>query len=148
MSDFTSFFNQQKQYEKALAEVNAANKITLFDALIKAGVTTVTVEFDGEGDSGQIESVTACIGDKQTKLPNVPITVRHVSWNSQDTTTVDTPLPEAIKDLCYDYLSQEHGGWENNDGAFGTFSFDVAAKTIALEFNGRFTDTFTSNHNF
>ena len=37
-------------------------------------------------------------------------------------------------------LEQEQGGWENNDGAFGEFTFDVAERTIELEFNGRFTD--------
>jgi hypothetical protein len=36
-------------------------------------------------------------------------------------------LSEAIETLCYSYLEQEHGGWENNDGAFGTFELDIAA---------------------
>jgi hypothetical protein len=43
---------------------------------------------------------------------------------------------------------QEHGGWENNDDAYGTFTFDVPERTIEPEFNGRFTDIATSHHTF
>jgi hypothetical protein len=50
------------------------------------------------------------------------------------------PLREAIEELCYSYLEQDYGGWENNDGAFGEFIFDVATRKIGLEFNSRFTD--------
>jgi hypothetical protein len=57
-------------------------------------------------------------------------------------------LCAAIETLCYDYLEQTNGGWENNDGGFGEFIFDVAARTVELEFNGRYTDTFTTNHTF
>jgi hypothetical protein len=57
-------------------------------------------------------------------------------------------LREAIEELCYGYLTQEHGGWENNDGAFGEFTFDVRAASIKLEFNARFTDYSTSTHKF
>ena len=46
------------------------------------------------------------------------------------------------------YLADEHGGWENDDGAYGTFTFNIAARTIAMEFNGRFTDVFASTHEF
>ena len=35
------------------------NKDRLFDGLMAAGITHVTVTFDGAGDSGQIESIGA-----------------------------------------------------------------------------------------
>src|SRR3546814_9296187 len=40
---------------------------------------------------------------------------------------------EAIEDLAYDLLRQTHCGWENNDGAYGEFTFDVTAGTITLD---------------
>jgi hypothetical protein len=43
---------------------------------------------------------------------------------------------------------EKHGGWENNEGAHGTFEFDVANRTVSLEFNERFVDTTTYNHTF
>ena len=39
--------------------------------------------------------------------------------------------------LAFDFLSDTHGGWENNDGAYGEFCFDAAARCIHLEFNER-----------
>jgi hypothetical protein len=30
------------------------NKAVVFDALVAAGITSLTIEFDGEGDSGQL----------------------------------------------------------------------------------------------
>ncbi len=62
--------------------------------------------------------------------------------------THDLPLREAVEELCYGYLEQKYGGWENNDGAFGEFRFDVAERRIALDFNGRFTDYSHSSHAF
>jgi hypothetical protein len=58
------------------------------------------------------------------------------------------PLPEAVEVLCYGYLEQEHDGWENNDGAYGEFCFDVHERTIALELHVRYTDTHSSDHTF
>jgi hypothetical protein len=39
-------------------------------------------------------------------------------------------------------------GWENNDGAFGTFVFDVADRTITLEHNERYTEVNITSHEF
>jgi len=148
MTDFDTIAASFERYRKALTEANTANKTVVFDALSAAGITSVTAEFDGEGDSGQIESVIACSGDAHVPLPATPLTLHHASWQNDRVTRVTSPLAEAIEALCYGYLEQEHGGWENNDGAFGSFEFDVAQRTIRLEFNGRFTDVATHNHDF
>ena len=71
-----------------------------------------------------------------------------VSWGNTAPITCELTLREAIETLCYDYLEESHGGWENNDGAFGEFHFDVAERSVDLEFHGRFSDTFTTNHTF
>jgi hypothetical protein len=134
--------------ENALAQANALNKISVFDALTAAGVTLVTVAFDGEGDSGQIENIQAHAGDAEAQLPTLPVEFQKVAWNSAKLDASSIDLREAIETLCYDYLEQEHGGWENNDGAFGEFVFSVSNKSIELEFNGRFSDFSTSSHTF
>ena len=82
------------------------------------------------------------------ELPSAPLTIHEVQFGKADPSTASQPLREAIEALCYDCLGQEHGGWENNDGAYGTFTFDVPKRTIELEFNGRFTDVATSHHEF
>ena len=82
------------------------------------------------------------------ELPSMPLTLQQVHFGASEPSTASQPLCEAIAALCYDYLEQEHSGWENNDGAYGTFIFDVPKRTIELEFNGRFTDVATSHHHF
>lgn len=146
--DFDAIKASIARHRKAVTAANEHNNPLVFDLLAAAGITSVTIEFDGEGDSGQIESVIACAGEARVELPKTPVTLQHVSWNNDTVTDRTEPLPEAIETLCYDYLEQEHGGWENNDGAFGTFTFDVAKRTIELEFNGRYTDISTHNYSF
>ena len=41
----------------------------MFDALATAGINTVIVTFDGEGDSGQIQDITA---DDSAQVPDTP----------------------------------------------------------------------------
>ena len=57
-------------------------------------------------------------------------------------------LEQAIETLVYDALAQTHGGWENNEGGFGAFVFDVAARTLRLTMNARVTETLVSRHGF
>jgi hypothetical protein len=59
-----------KLYQETLTEVIKLNKAAVFDALASAGITDVTVEFDGWGDSGQIEAITAQSGDITVELPS------------------------------------------------------------------------------
>jgi len=150
----TPMFDREKimesvaKHREALAEAWKLNREVFFCALSAAHITRVTVTFDGEGDSGQIDNIAAYKGDEPVPLPDQAINLRTVSWNDDAITIEKKPLDAAIERLCYDFLEQEHEGWENNDGAYGEFTFDVAQQTVALEFNGRFTDVHTSSHTF
>jgi hypothetical protein len=133
---------------QALAEANALNKTAVFDALASAGITSVVVTFDGEGDSGQIERVQAYTQKGDTELPSNAIEIVQAAWNTKKLDISSIPLSQAIETISYDYLEQEHGGWENNDGAYGEFTFHVAERSIELSFNARFTDTAHFGHTF
>jgi hypothetical protein len=127
-------------------DTRARNKAILFAALAEAGIHRVTVDYDGSGDSGQIENIEAWNGaDERIPLP----TDRKMQLASENP---DHPFPEqnleaAVEQLCWDYL-EIHYGWENNDGAFGTFIFDVPARLITLEHNERYTELNTTSHEF
>ena len=145
MSDSKDFDTLLQRHNKALSEANTLNKAAVFDALATVGIATVNVTFDGEGDSGQIQDITA---DDSEQIPDNRIELLQTEWGTGKLDSSQGTLRDAIETLCYDYLEQEHGGWENNDGAFGEFTFSVADRTIALEFNGRFSDFHTSSHTF
>lgn len=74
--------------------------------------------------------------------------LRTASWDGKEITTEERSVSHAIDTLCYDFLEQRYGGWENNNGAHGEFTLNVADRTVELEFNGRFTDVHTSSHTF
>jgi hypothetical protein len=116
MSDFRQ---QYELYLKAVAKANELNKAVVFGALAAAGLTRVTVEFDGEGDSGQINGITAHAGEAPAELPSTALTLHRAPHNGGDLRTDEATLRDAIETLCYDYLSQTNGGWENDDGAYG-----------------------------
>jgi hypothetical protein len=148
MSNTPDTFTAYQKYVNAQKEANAHNKTQLFDALAAAGATHVCVSFDGEGDSGQIDNIAAYKGDEVLPLPERKLAFQSVSYDGNPVPIAELDLTEAIERLCYGYLSEEHGGWENNDGAFGEFTLDVASRTVELEFNGRFSDFTTSSHSF
>lgn len=57
-------------------------------------------------------------------------------------------MKEAIERLAYDFLEETHDGWENNEGAYGDFLFDVAARTITLNYNERLETSEYTQHVF
>ena len=47
--------------------IRPENKAVLFESLAQVGITTVLVEFDGYGDSGQIEDISAHAGPESAR---------------------------------------------------------------------------------
>ena len=87
------------------------------------GVTEVTAEYDGYGDSGNIEGMVL--------TPQMEI---------------EAYLDMQLTDFLWDVAYNEHPGFENNDGAFGEVTWDVTADKIRLTHNTRFTDYETTEH--
>jgi hypothetical protein len=139
---------QERELARIASEVLLVNKTALFDALAAAGITTVIVNFDGCGDSGQIETIEAKAGDDVIPLPTVQIEIASAVWGSATIERQTRPLEEAIETLVYDVLNQNHAGWENNDGAYGEYTFDVTERTITLDYNERHMESDHSMHVF
>ena len=146
--DFADYMARQAEYERRKAELLPANKDALFGVLAAAGITSVAVTFDGYGDSGQIEDITAHDGDKLADLPPGEITIASAAWGGPGVVAKTMTVEQAIEQLAYDFLSSTHGGWENNDGAYGEFTFDVAKRTISLDYNERYTASEYYGHEF
>lgn len=71
--DLASIFATHAERAARIEALRPANKERLFDGLTAAGITHVTVSFDGEGDSGQIESIGAWNGETAVDFPSVEI---------------------------------------------------------------------------
>ena len=127
-------------------DVRARNKAIVFAALAEAGIHKVTVEYDGGGDSGQIEDVAAWNAANE-RIPFPSDRKIHAGLRKPGRSPPRAELRRGRRNLCWDYL-EIYYGWENNDGAFGTFVFDVAARTVTLEHNERYTEVNTTSHEF
>lgn len=147
--DFTAFMDQCKEQRAREEAVLPGNKAAIFDALAAAGISRVVVNFDGYGDSGQIENIDAYRGESDfVALPETEVTIASASWGDPGIVAQTMTLEGAIEQMAYDLLSSTHGGWENNDGAYGEFSFDVQERVIDLDYNERFTSSEYSSHIF
>lgn len=143
-----SYLEREAARNALFEALRPINQNTIFDALASAGIFSLVVEFDGYGDSGQIESITATGTAGETDLPETSIDYATPSHGDDGEGVRKTamPLADAIEELCYDLLRHTHAGWENNDGAFGDFTFDVAARTIGLDHSERYTAIESYSH--
>lgn len=86
----------------------------LLEQLRELGVETVTAEYDGSGDEGQIGTPEG----GSVSLPH--------------------ELAMAVEELFYGVLEELYAGWENNEGGFGQFVWNVQADKIHLAHSTRF----------
>lgn len=124
-------------------------KAAIFDALQAVGVTRVAVEFEGSGDSGQMEQATAFSGEEEiVPFPKACIEITRVDFDEEKDTREEVSLRDAIETIAYDLLEQTHGGWEDGDGGSGTFVFDVAERSLTLDYDERYIATNSYVHEF
>lgn len=126
------------------------SKDLVFDILEKEGIASFEVEFDGSGDSGQIEGISL---DKELLEKNMKgCKVKNGKrWDPQTNSwspvwEENVTLEGLIEGVCYEVLEENFGGWEIDDGSYGTFSFDVKKRKVSLTMNERITDAKTSEY--
>lgn len=146
--DPAEFLRDYRAHEARAADLQPGNKTRLFDTLRPAGVTRVVVTFDGYADSGQIESIEAYAGDSPCALPETTVEIHYLPFRAVEPTVTVETAKDAVETLAYALLEQTHAGWENNDGSYGEFVFDVEGDMIELDFSGRFTDTTHYGHSW
>jgi hypothetical protein len=156
--DFQALMAQAREDHRRLRdEIIPANKAAIMAALAAAGIGSVIVRFDGEGDSGQIDAIEAYScdtpsadapdADLRLELPDRDLSQRvreyDVATRQTDWVEASGTLRDAIENLAYALLEIEHDGWENNDGGYGEFIFSVPRQTITLTFNMRISEIAT-----
>jgi hypothetical protein len=147
-ASFAACIARYRDHARRVAEARPAIKAVLFDALARAGITSVIVTFDGYGDSGQIEQVEIRAGDDVlAELPPDQIEfVEPVRGDPDESERSTQTVSDAIETLVYAFLEETHDGWENDDGAYGDVTFDVGNRTITLNYNERQMESHYSCH--
>ena len=103
------------------AEREAANKAArgeLLPQLRALGIAQVTAEYEGYGDSGNIEDVT--VQPAGIALPD--------------------DLSTKVGDFAWSVAYHQHPGFENNEGGYGTLTWDVTADSITLDHADRYVE--------
>ncbi len=117
------------QYEEAAARRITKLGPVLREQLLQAGVARVFADYDGCGDSGCFEAISC----------------RSATGESIEE-GLSAELRQQVETYLYDLLEVRHGGWENNDGAFGVFSWDVVGDQLSQAHTTRYTETSTESY--
>ncbi len=139
MSQFIDDYQRrERQREARLPTYKAA----LLRLLRRAKVDEAIIEYDGEGDDGQIDSVTL-LDAMGTCLPDKPLSARAQQTFSDLHLFKDT-LHGALEAFAWELLAIHHSGFENNEGAYGTIKIDVAEQTVEIVHSARIVDVYTN----
>jgi hypothetical protein len=146
--DSASWLLRDQEFVRLCKSTLSENKTALFDALASARIDTVEVTFNGYADEGQIDKPIADGEGGDADLRRINIGLARVVWGNPVATRETLSLKDAIEKLVYDLLEQTYDGWEINHGAYGDFFFDVAERTITLNFNERIETSELTQHVF
>lgn len=159
--DMKSIMEEMAANRKKRATSAELNKSALVEAIKPIGLTRIEVDFNGGGDSGQVDGVRYFKGKKELgDLETVKRTlVQQAKINDSTTycetkkewvTTTKCPtIGELVEQICYDLLAANHGGWEINEGSFGEFVFSFGkSNKIDLTFNQRIESIETSDETY
>ncbi|MCA2999846.1 MAG: hypothetical protein LW865_01825 [Betaproteobacteria bacterium] len=113
-----------------------ANLLAVIAALSAANIARVDLEYEGCGDSGQIESVYAFDGKgSEVTLPDVKVritTARYEHPAGYVSAPEDADLEDAMKQIAYEKLEYHYGGWEINEGSKGSVVFNMESRELEV----------------
>lgn len=116
--------------EEDVKKINIEN---LCEALTNKKISVVKINFDGSGDSGQIEYM----GFYDEKEKHVPVEDVYFKYLDFEKLPQPKSVTDFLEDLIYDLLSEHYGGWEINGGSFGEIEFDATTGNMKIDFNER-----------
>ena len=109
------------------------------------GIKAINVYYEGSGDSGAIDSVTATIDEsKAQSWIEDPENAYHYS-NDGDIVPLTELEHQIIQDMSYEYILNNIGDWYNNDGGFGNITIEVPSGKYNCSNNMRITQVETES---
>jgi hypothetical protein len=99
----------------------------LIKKLRDLGVSEATADYDGGGDSGEVNGV----GAKDAKGKDVEL---------------PEDIPEPLRNAATKYLDSNGIDWYNNSGGYGTYTLDIEKGKQKLDHSERVESTEESSH--
>jgi len=157
MNDFLAKY--QKEQDDRIT-VFKENMVLWCKFLTENGIAQVKCEYDGSGDSGQIEDtgfyrqydaeqqlwdneVSDLVSQKELDKLKLPDELKQKTWVMKEDGPSQWEIPEGDQQVsvAYEYWACEAlpPGFEINDGSFGTLDFNVKEKCMEVVNNARMT---------
>ena len=113
--DYAAMAAQWRAEHETTLKATRAELIVQLRAL---GINEVTAEYEGYGDSGNVEDVN--VQPAEVQLPEALVT--------------------AVGDFAWSLAYHHHPGFENNEGGYGELTWDVSADSITLDHADRYVE--------
>ena len=101
-----------------------ASRAELLAQLRALGISEVTAEYEGYGDSGNVEEVVV----------------------TPDTITLTEELRRRVEDFGWDFAYALSPGFENNEAGYGELTWALETDKIDVSHSNRFIETDTTEH--
>ena len=124
MTQVNDFYAQMLEAQQRAAEQRVVTRVALLSELRAVGVTKIEVQYEGYGDSGNIEDVVV----------------------TPDTISLSEELRRRVEDFGWDFAYALSPGFENNEGGYGELTWALEADKIAVSHSNRYVETDTTEH--
>ena len=124
MTQVNDFYAQMLEAQQRAAEQRVVTRVALLSELRAVGVTKIEVQYEGYGDSGNIEDVVV----------------------TPDTISLSEELRRRVEDFGWDFAYALSPGFENNEGGYGEMTWSLEADKIDVSHSNRYIETKTTEH--
>jgi hypothetical protein len=124
MTHETDFYTQMLDSQRRAAEQRVETRAALLYDLRALGVTSIEAQYEGYGDSGNVEDVVV----------------------SPDTITLTEELRRRVEDFGWDFAYALSPGFENNEGGYGELTWAIDADKIDISHSNRYIASETTEH--
>ena len=149
--------NRMAQTKGAVAQIRKAMK--------EHGIAECSVRYSGSGDSGDGETCLYTMDDgtlrapltlahwENREAPQLEVIVKDYrdvvsNWVGEENKWVesararDVELSDILCDIAMSYVSDRHGGWENNEGGFGEVT--ITETSVVVDHSDNIIETVNS----
>jgi hypothetical protein len=124
MTQVADFYAQMLKSQRLAAEQRVETRAALLSELRAIGVTSIEVQYEGYGDSGNVEDVVV----------------------APDTVPLTDDLRCRVEDFGWDFAYALSPGFENNEGGYGELTWALEADKIDVSHSNRYIETNTTEH--
>lgn len=124
MTQVNDFYAQMRESQRRAAEQRVETRAVLLTELTALGVRSIEVQYEGYGDSGNVEDVVV----------------------TPDTVTLTEDLRRRVEDFGWDFAYALSPGFENNEGGYGELTWALDADKIDVSHSNRYIESETTEH--